>query len=154
MNATPNKPSSAFVLASWAALLAGVTAYLIGLWNAGMPLSEKGYYFTVLAYGLFSAVSLQKSVRDKLEGIPVTGIYFGLSWASVALAITLLTVGLWNASLLLSEKGFYAMAFVLAMFAAVTVQKNTRDLGLTEETSRESSPLFHWPAGNTSTTTD
>ena len=27
-----------------------------------------------------------------------------------------------------SEKGFYAMAFVLSLFAAVTVQKNVRDL--------------------------
>jgi hypothetical protein len=28
-----------------------------------------------------------------------------------------------------SEKGFYAMSFVLSLFAAITVQKNTRDLG-------------------------
>ena len=28
-----------------------------------------------------------------------------------------------------SEKGFYAMSFVLSLFAAVTVQKNVRDLG-------------------------
>lgn len=151
MNATYQKPSSAFVLASWAALFAGVIAYLVGLWNAGMPLSEKGYYFTVLMYGLFSAVSLQKSVRDRLEGIPVTPIYFGLSWASVALAITLLAVGLWNASLLLSEKGFYAMAFILSMFAAVTVQKNTRDLALGTGATSEAEPLFRWPAASGTT---
>jgi uncharacterized membrane protein YiaA len=150
MNATPQKPSSAFVLASWAALFAGAIAYLVGLWNAGMPLSEKGYYFTVLMYGLFSAVSLQKSVRDQLEGIPVTPIYFGLSWASVALAITLLAVGLWNASLLLSEKGFYAMAFVLAMFAAVTVQKNTRDLAISSGLAQEAGPRFRWPTASKS----
>ena len=30
-------------------------------------------------------------------------------------------------SLALSEKGFYAMAFVLSLFAAVAVQKNVRD---------------------------
>ncbi|NTU80988.1 MAG: hypothetical protein HGA45_16675 [Chloroflexales bacterium] len=154
MNATPQKPSSAFVLASWAALFAGVIAYLVGLWNAGMPLSEKGYYFTVLMYGLFAAVSLQKSVRDHLEGIPVTPIYFGLSWASVALTITLLAVGLWNASLLLSEKGFYAMAFLLAMFAAVTVQKNTRDLAIGGGVASESSPRFRWPTASSGTATD
>lgn len=117
-------------MASWAALFAGMLAYNIGLWNAEMLLSEKGFYFTVLMYGLFSAVSLQKSVRDRLEGIPVTGIYYGLCWTSVILAIVLLAIGLWNASLLLSEKGFYGMAFVLSMFAAVTVQKNTRDSSL------------------------
>jgi len=121
------KPSNAFIAASWATLLTGITAYIIGLWNADMLLNEKGYYFAVLMYGLFSAISLQKSVRDNLEGIPVTNIYYGLSWFSTMLAITLLTVGLWNADLLLSEKGFYAMSFILSLFAAIAVQKNTRD---------------------------
>lgn len=154
MNATTHKPSGAFVLASWAALFAGVIAYLVGLWNAGMPLSEKGYYFTVLMYGLFSAVSLQKSVRDQLEGVPVTPIYFGLSWASLILAISLLAIGLWNASLLLSEKGFYAMAFVLSLFAAVTVQKNTRDIATSGGAASEPSQLFRWPTTSGGTATD
>ncbi len=92
-----------------------------------MLLNEKGYYFTILMYGLFSAISLQKSVRDQLDGIPVTNIYYGLSWFSTILAVVLLTVGLWNANLLLSEKGFYAMSFLLSLFAAIAVQKNTRD---------------------------
>lgn len=151
MNAAPHRPSSAFVLASWAALFAGMIAYLVGLWNAGMALSEKGYYFTVLMYGLFAAVSLQKSVRDRLEGIPVTPLYFGLSWASVVLALTLLAVGLWNASLLLSEKGFYAMAFLLALFAAVTVQKNTRDLAVGGATEAQGL-RFRWPSAEHATT--
>lgn len=128
MENTVKSPSGAFVAAAWIALFAGVLAYLVGLWNAQMQLNEKGYYFTVLMYGLFAAVSLQKSVRDRLEGIAVTGIYYGLCWFSVLLTLTLLTVGLWNATLALSEKGFYAMAFLLSLFAAVVVQKNTRDL--------------------------
>jgi uncharacterized membrane protein YiaA len=121
------KPSNAFIAASWVALMAGMLTFNIGLWNAQMPLNEKGYYFAVLMYGLFSAVSLQKTVRDQMEGIPVTNIYYGLSWFSTLLAILLLIVGLWNASLTASEKGFYAMAFTLSLFAAIAVQKNTRD---------------------------
>jgi len=121
------QPSPAFIGASWVALLAGIVAYNVGLWNAQMLLNEKGYYFTVLMYGLFSAVSVQKSVRDKMEGIPVTNIYYGLSWFSTILAVVLLVVGLWNATLTPSEKGFYAMSFVLSLFAAIAVQKNTRD---------------------------
>ncbi len=124
------KPTGAFVAASWLALLVGAAVFMVGLWNAGMALNEKGYYFTILMYGLFSAVSLQKSVRDRMEGIPVTGIYFGLCWVSIAIALLLLAVGLWNASLASSEKGFYAMAFLLSLFGAVAVQKNTRDLAL------------------------
>lgn len=133
VNSAGLKPSSAFIAASWTALCAGMAAFLIGLWNAPMLLNEKGYYFTVLMYGLFAAVSLQKSVRDRLQGIPVTGIYYGLAWFSVLLAILLLTVGLWNATLALSEKGFYAMAFLLSLFAAVAVQKNIRDSGVVEK---------------------
>lgn len=121
------QPSAAFVAAAWVSLIAGVSAYIIGLANVDMALNEKGYYFTVLMFGLFAAVSVQKSVRDQLEGIPVTSIYYGLSWFSTLLAIVLLTVGLWNATLTKSEKGFYAMSYVLSLFAAIAVQKNTRD---------------------------
>jgi uncharacterized membrane protein YiaA len=127
------KPSAAFVGASWVALGAGMVGFLIGLSRAELPLNEKGYYFTVLMYGLFSVVSVQKSVRDRLEGIPVTDIYYGLSWFSTLLAIGLLIVGLWNATMLASEKGFYAFAFLLALFGAITVQKNTRDAKNAEE---------------------
>lgn len=121
-------PTGAFVAASWVALLAGVITYLAGLWDAKMQLNEKGYYFTILMYGLFSAVSLQKSVRDRMEGITVSALYFGLCWCSVGLVLVLLGVGLWNAELTTPEKGFYAMAFVLSLFAAVTIQKNVRDV--------------------------
>jgi uncharacterized membrane protein YiaA len=122
------QPSAAFIGASWTALFIGITAFIIGLWNAEMELNEKGYYFTVLMFGLFSAISVQKAVRDRMEGIPVTNIYCGLSWFTTILSIVLLTVGLWNADLIRSEKGFYAMSFVLSLFAAIAVQKNTRDM--------------------------
>jgi uncharacterized membrane protein YiaA len=123
------RPSNAFIGASWAALLVGLVFYNVGLWNSNaLILSEKGYYFTLLMYGLFSAVSVQKTVRDRLENIPVTNIYYGLSWFSTMLAISLLTIGLWNAPFSLSEKGFYGMSFVLSLFAAIAVQKNTRDV--------------------------
>lgn len=129
MEQKPNRqPSAAFIGASWFALLTGMTAYLIGLWNAEMELNEKGYYFTVLMFGLFAAISVQKAVRDQLEGIPVTNLYYGIAWFSTILSIILLTVGLWNADIAKSEKGFYAMSFVLSMFAAIAVQKNTRDM--------------------------
>ena len=128
MNALAHKPTGAFIGASWAALLIGAVAYLAGLWNSDMLLNEKGYYLTLLLYGLFAAVSLQKSVRDRMEGVPVTGMYFGLCWVSIMLVLVLLAAGLWNAKLAPAEKGFYAMGFLLALFAAVAVQKNVRDV--------------------------
>lgn len=123
-----HRPSPAFIAASWVALLLGAVAYLVGLFNAEMPLNEKGYYLTLLLFGLFAAVSLQKSVRDRVEGVPVSGLYYALCWFALLSALLLLLVGLWNATLVLSEKGFYGMAFALSLFGAVAVQKNTRDL--------------------------
>jgi len=124
------RPTQAFVNASWAALVIAAFAFLIGLWRADMLLNEKGYYFAILVYGLFSAVSVQKVIRDRLEGIRVTKIYYLLSWVALGLSIILLVVGLWQAELAPSEKGFYAMSFLFALFAAVAVQKNVRDIEL------------------------
>jgi uncharacterized membrane protein YiaA len=122
-----NQPSAAFIGASWLVLCTGIISYIVGLTNADMQLNEKGYYFTVLMFGLFSAISVQKAVRDQLEGIPVTNLYYGIAWFCTILSVTLLVIGLWNADLLRSEKGFYGLAFVLSLFSAIAVQKNTRD---------------------------
>jgi uncharacterized membrane protein YiaA len=121
------KTSNAFIAASWVALGAGTIGFIVGLARAEMLLNEKGYYFTVLMFGLFAVVSLQKSVRDKLENLPVTDMYYGICWFGTLLSIVLLVIGLWNATILPSEKGFYAFAFLLALFGAISVQKNTRD---------------------------
>ncbi len=123
-----NKPSGAFIGASWGALGIGIGSYMIGLWNATIQLNEKGFYFAVFLLGLFSAVTLQKSVRDKLEGLPITNIFLGISWVAFAAAIALLVIGLINAQMELSEKGYYGVSFVLSLFAVITVQKNVRDL--------------------------
>lgn len=123
------KPTTTYVGTSWAVMLVGVVAYLLGLWNAqSMLLNEKGYYFAVLILGLYSAISLQKTLRDRSEGIPTTNLYYWISWAALGVSVVLIALGLMNAaSLSLSEKGFYMMAFTMSLFAAVTIQKNTRD---------------------------
>jgi len=121
------KTSIAYITASWVALAAGTVGFIVGLARAEMLLNEKGYYFTVLMFGLFGVVSLQKSVRDRLENLPVTNIYYGICWFGTLLSVALLVIGLINATILPSEKGFYAFAFLLALFGAISVQKNTRD---------------------------
>ncbi|MGY4644901.1 inner membrane protein YiaA [Cellulomonas sp. URHB0016] len=124
----PARPTAAFVGASWVALLISVSAFGIGLWNAKMELSEKGFYGTLLLLGLFSAIALQKSVRDRAEGIPVTGIFLGLAWSMVLISLVLVATGLSNSSLELSEKGFFGLGYAMALFSVVAVQKNVRDL--------------------------
>lgn len=142
----PQKPTGAFIGASWFALLIGVTSYLIGLWNAHMALNEKGYYFTILLFGLFAVISIQKTIRDRTEGIPTTNIYYGVAWFSVLASLSLLAIGLWNAEMLLSEKGFYGMAMLLSLFGAITVQKNVRDMAVFAEVDKNDDPNRTDPA--------
>ncbi|MES2556925.1 MAG: inner membrane protein YiaA [Bacteroidota bacterium] len=130
------KPSFAFVAASWAAFGTGIIGYFAGLFRSELYLSEKGYYFTVIMFGLFSVISVQKSVRDRLEGVPVTDLYYGISWFCTILSIALLVVGLWNAKMWGSEKGFYAFSFILALFGVIAIQKNTRDALAVEQAEK------------------
>ena len=137
----PQKPTGAFIGASWAALLIGVTSYLVGLWNAtSMELNEKGYYFTILLFGLFAVISIQKTIRDRAEDIPVTNIYYGVAWFSVIASLSLLVIGLWNADMILSEKGFYGLAMIMSLFGAITVQKNVRDMAAFAEVEKNDGP--------------
>ncbi len=138
-----SKPTPAFIGASWIALLLGMGTYLIGLFNADMQLNEKGYYLTLLLFGLFAAVSLQKTVRDRADGLPVTNLYYGIAWFALVASLSLLAIGLWNAgSLQPSEKGFYGIGFALSLFASVAVQKNVRDLARfkSDEEADEAAP--------------
>ncbi|MEA1063298.1 inner membrane protein YiaA [Erwinia sp. HR93] len=127
MKTNTAKTSSAFNAMSWLALVGGIVVYLVGLWRSDMALNERGYYFAVMLLGLFASVSLQKTVRDRMEAIPTSHIYYVSCVVSFVISIILLAVGLWNATLLPSEKGFYAIAFFLCLFGAIAVQKNIRD---------------------------
>jgi uncharacterized membrane protein YiaA len=122
------KPTSAYVGASWGVVLIGLLSYCIGLWNASMLLNEKGYYFAILLMGIYAVISLQKVIRDKAENIKVSEMYYGISWVIVISSLLLLIIGLRNADLELSEKGFYAISYLLSLFGAITIQKNTRDI--------------------------
>lgn len=123
-----NTPSTAYIMATWVTLGIGILCYLIGIWNSGFPLNEKGYYLSVFILGLFAAVTLQKTVRDKEDGIPTTNVFVGICWFAFGSAIFMLVIGLFNADILLSEKGFFGIAFLMSLFAIITVQKNIRDM--------------------------
>ena len=122
------KENQAFYIASWVALGIGISSYLVGLWNAELENAIKGYYFTVFTFGLYAAVSIQKTVRDRIEQIPVSSIYYGISWAAIILALSLFGIAIYqNDDLILSEKGFYSIAYVLSLYSCIVVQKNVRD---------------------------
>ena len=66
------RPSNAFIGASWAALLIGAITYLTGLWNATLQNSEKGFYAMAFLLSLFAAVAVQKNLRDMARAAPAT----------------------------------------------------------------------------------
>ena len=66
------RPSNAFIGASWAALLIGAITYLTGLWNATLQNSEKGFYAMAFLLSLFAAVAVQKNLRDVARAAPAT----------------------------------------------------------------------------------
>ncbi|MHA6857510.1 YiaA/YiaB family inner membrane protein, partial [Ralstonia pseudosolanacearum] len=70
-------------------------------------------------------------------GVHISDSYYGLCWLSALLAVGLLCVGLYNATLAQSEKGFFGMAYALALFGAIAVQKNTRDITATKPVTLE-----------------
>lgn len=105
-NEFDQKPTVAYIGATWGVVIIGLLSYCIGLWNASMELNEKGYYFSILLMGIYAVISLQKAVRDKAEDLKVSDMYYGISWVVVIASLLLLIIGLRNADLLLSEKGF------------------------------------------------
>ncbi|MDC9583168.1 inner membrane protein YiaA [Xenorhabdus sp. PR6a] len=119
---------NAFNLISWIAVIGGISVYLAGLWRSDMQLNEKGYYFAILLLGLFSSISIQKTVRDKIDNIPTTQAYYIACIIAFSASIALMAIGLFNADLLPSEKGFYGIAFFLCLFGSIAVQKNIRDM--------------------------
>jgi uncharacterized membrane protein YiaA len=132
----PQKPTGAFIGVSWFVLLLGVGGFLVALYNSSMELRDKGSYFTILMFGLFAVISIQKTIRDKAEDIPVTGIYYGLAWFFVLLPLVMLLVNLWNADMLFIEKAFYGVTMVFSLFSVITVQKNVRDLAVFAEVEK------------------
>lgn len=122
------KPPAAFIMGAWGFLFAGGLAYCISLWRADFDEFLKALLLSVLIAGLAGAVVLQKSIRDRYEGVPVTSLFVGIAWISLLASTGMLAWTLWNAPMLPSEAAVYGLGYLLAVFAAITVQKNVRDM--------------------------
>lgn len=106
------------------ACLIGFGSFLVGLYNSNMTLSEQGYYGILLIYSVFSSISLQKTIAEIDSGISVSKFYQNICIFSIVLALLLFIIGLFNADLLKSEKGFYLMSYILTVFTSLYIQKH------------------------------
>ena len=111
------------LISTVAACILGMSAFFIGLYNSEMALSEQGYYAVLLLYSVFSSISLQKTILEIDSGISVSKFYRNICMISIVLALLFFIMGLFNAELLKSEKGFYAMSYILTLFSSLGIQK-------------------------------
>ena len=58
------KPSNVFVAASWIAVGAGMTGFLVGLCRADMLVNENGFYAFSFLLAIFGTIAVQKNTRD------------------------------------------------------------------------------------------
>lgn len=123
-------PSGAFQGIAWFAFVLGALSYLYAAWyTPGSDTTTKYFLYTAFLFSIFGALSVSKVVRDKEEKIPVTGLYYGLSFVAALapfviggyyLAVDALAIPVTN-------RGLIGMAFVVATFATITIAKNERD---------------------------
>ena len=119
--------SKAFIVISWVCLFTGIAVFMTCLYSADMQFREKGYLFLILLLGLLSVISLKKRVLDKQEGFPLSNISYIIGWLLIIGIFIQLVIVLWNADLVLSEKGIYGISYILSLFSAVVIQQNIRD---------------------------
>lgn len=120
--------SKAFSTIAWGCLLTSTGTFAIGLAYSSLPIGSIGFFAACLLFGLFGTIATQKTIRDQLEGIPTTNLFKTISILSTILAISGLTLGLFlTHNMSLSERGFFAMASILALFSTLVIQKNERD---------------------------
>lgn len=124
----PRKPTAAFLGAAWVALGVAVLTYGVAIWRMPLTADQRWFYGTILAFGMFGVVAVVKSVRDREDGIPVTGAFYGLSWIAAIGPLVAISIYLLNSSAEELQRGFLFLAYMFAVFASVVVQRNTRDL--------------------------
>lgn len=122
------RPSSLYrnITVTW--FIGTIAAYCIGLYNAELLLSEKGLYLMLLVMSVFTVVSVQKNIRDKLESIPVSEAMHKAAYGVLGLSLTVFAVSINNVELSLSEKGFFIISFLSSLYTSLVIQKNVRDL--------------------------
>ena len=81
-------------------------------------------------FAMFGVVAVAKATRDKVEGVPVSAAFTGLSYAAVIIPSVGLAVALWMSSEPATARWALFIAAVLLVYASATVQKNVRDLAV------------------------
>jgi len=122
-------PTAAFQGASWFAFAVGAIAFLYAVWYAPVESSDRYFLYTGFLFSVFGCVSVSKAVRDKQEGIPVSGLFYGLSFVAAIAPLVITSYFLAYDSTMddYSHRGLLGIAYALSAFAVLAISKNERD---------------------------
>lgn len=119
--------SKEFYFLTWIAFILAFSFTLVAIWNTEWILVEKGFYTIVIGWITFSAFSLVKTLRDKMEGVKVTGEYIFLTWASTLASFAIGMIAIWNTEWQLVEKGYYWLGIIFITYTSFALSKEIRD---------------------------
>lgn len=122
-------PTAAYQGAAWFAFALGSIAFLYAVWYSPVASSDRYFLYTGFLFSCFGCVSVSKAVRDKQEGIPVSGLFYGLSYVAAITPLVMTAYFLAYDSTMddYSHRGLLGMAYALSAFAVLTISKNERD---------------------------
>ncbi len=122
-------PSGAWQGVSWFAFTLGAVTYLFTVWYAvGITVGERYFLYTAALFSLYGCLGVSKVVRDRQEGIPVTALFYGLSFVAALAPFVLVSYNmLFDSTLPTSSRTLIGMAFALTAYATLGIAKNERD---------------------------
>ena len=122
-------PSGAWQGVSWFAFGLGAIVFLYGVWYApGISVGERYFLYTAALFSLYGCLGVSKVVRDRTEGIPVTALFYGLSFVAAIAPFALVSYNMLFDSLLpVTSRTLLGMSFALTAYATLGIAKNERD---------------------------
>lgn len=123
-------PTAAFQGASWFAFVLGALTFLYAVWYApSATVADRYFLYTAFLFSLFGCLSVSKAVRDRQERIPVTGLFFGLSYVAAIVPLVMVAYNLVfdSTTTSASHRALLGMAYALSAFAVLAIAKNERD---------------------------
>jgi len=119
--------TGAWVLQVWASFFISLLAACLGIFYLPVEPWVKGYAAMGLFFTLGSTFTLAKTIRDNRDGqVDTTGWVF-ISWVSFAVAILLMSGGIYYLPADLWIKGYLAIAVLFALSETFTLAKTVRD---------------------------
>lgn len=122
-------PTGAWQGVSWFAFALGAITFLYSVWYAaGITIGERYFLYTAALFSLYGCLGVSKVVRDRQEGIPVTALFYGLSFVAALAPFVLVSYNMvFDSTLAVSTRTLLGMSFALTAYATLAIAKNERD---------------------------